>query len=35
MMSAFLGRETLFDLYEEAMLRDYRFYSFGDGMLLI
>lgn len=29
------GIETLKKLYAEAILRDYRFYSFGDGMLVL
>lgn len=34
MVSAFTGRETLLDLYKQAMERDFRFFSFGDGMLV-
>jgi S-adenosylmethionine:tRNA ribosyltransferase-isomerase len=35
LVSAFVGREKLFELYQEAMKRDFRLFSFGDGMLLL
>lgn len=35
MVSAFTGRETLLDLYKQAMQKDFRFFSFGDGMLIM
>ena len=35
MVSAFVGREKILSLYELAMEERYRFYSFGDAMLLI
>lgn len=35
MVSAFTGREKILSLYELAMNQKYRFYSFGDAMLLI
>ncbi|MFA5831109.1 MAG: tRNA preQ1(34) S-adenosylmethionine ribosyltransferase-isomerase QueA [Candidatus Paceibacterota bacterium] len=35
LVSAFVGREKLFELYGEAMQNDFRFFSFGDGMLLL
>jgi S-adenosylmethionine:tRNA ribosyltransferase-isomerase len=34
LVAAFVGREKLFELYREAMKKDFRFFSFGDGMLL-
>ncbi len=34
MLSAFAGRETLLDAYETAKAEQYRFYSFGDAMLI-
>lgn len=34
MLSAFVGRESLFDAYETAKLMNYRFYSFGDAMFI-
>ena len=34
MISAFVGRETLFHAYETAKRMNYRFYSFGDAMLI-
>ncbi|MBS3816799.1 MAG: tRNA preQ1(34) S-adenosylmethionine ribosyltransferase-isomerase QueA [Candidatus Thermoplasmatota archaeon] len=34
LVSAFAGRERILAAYEEAMEKDYRFYSFGDAMLL-
>jgi S-adenosylmethionine:tRNA ribosyltransferase-isomerase len=35
MVSAFAGREKILDLYRIAMDEGYRFYSFGDAMLLL
>ena len=35
MVSALIGRQTLLALYEEAIAQQYRFYSFGDAMLLL
>jgi S-adenosylmethionine:tRNA ribosyltransferase-isomerase len=35
LVSAFTGREKLLSLYELAIREKYRFYSFGDAMLLI
>jgi S-adenosylmethionine:tRNA ribosyltransferase-isomerase len=35
MISAFTGREKILSLYELAIREKYRFYSFGDAMLLI
>jgi S-adenosylmethionine:tRNA ribosyltransferase-isomerase len=32
---AFAGRERILAAYREAMERDYRFYSYGDAMLLL
>ncbi len=34
LVSAFVGRERILKAYEEAVDRKYRFYSFGDAMLL-
>lgn len=34
MVSAFAGRRKILDSYEEAKKNDYRFYSFGDCMLI-
>lgn len=34
LVSAFAGRERLMDAYKEAILNSYRFYSFGDAMLV-
>ncbi len=33
--SAFAGRELLLDCYREAIANDYRFYSYGDCMLIL
>lgn len=35
LVSAFAGRDLIAQAYEEAIARNYRFYSFGDAMLLI
>jgi S-adenosylmethionine:tRNA ribosyltransferase-isomerase len=35
LVSAFAGRERILDAYKEAMRRGYRFYSFGDAMLIL
>lgn len=35
LVSAFAGREHVLAAYEHAMKHDYRFYSFGDAMLIV
>jgi S-adenosylmethionine:tRNA ribosyltransferase-isomerase len=35
MVSAFAGRETILKAYETAKRESYRFYSFGDAMLIL
>ncbi len=35
MVSALIGRQRLMSLYEEAIAQQYRFYSFGDAMLIL
>ena len=35
LVSAFAGRERVLNAYREAIAREYRFYSFGDGMLIL
>ncbi len=35
LVSAFAGRETILKAYQEAVEYDYRFYSYGDAMLII
>jgi len=35
LVSALIGRERLLNLYEEAIAQEYRFYSFGDAMLVL
>jgi S-adenosylmethionine:tRNA ribosyltransferase-isomerase len=35
MVSALIGRQRLMALYEEAIAQQYRFYSFGDAMLIL
>ena len=35
LVSAFAGRERILATYQEAIEREYRFYSFGDAMLII
>ena len=34
LVSAFAGRERVLGLYAEAVARGYRFFSYGDAMLL-
>ncbi|HBE20897.1 MAG TPA: tRNA preQ1(34) S-adenosylmethionine ribosyltransferase-isomerase QueA [Cyanobacteria bacterium UBA11149] len=35
LVSALIGRERLLALYQDAIARNYRFYSFGDAMLIL
>jgi S-adenosylmethionine:tRNA ribosyltransferase-isomerase len=35
LVSAFAGREKTLALYEEAIAEGYRFYSYGDAMLIL
>ncbi|MDG2990262.1 tRNA preQ1(34) S-adenosylmethionine ribosyltransferase-isomerase QueA [Candidatus Synechococcus calcipolaris G9] len=35
LVSAFIGRERLLELYQWAIAQEYRFYSFGDAMLIL
>jgi S-adenosylmethionine:tRNA ribosyltransferase-isomerase len=35
LVAAFAGRTEILDVYREAMAREYRFYSFGDAMLVL
>jgi len=35
LVSAFAGREFILKAYDEAIRQDYRFYSFGDAMLIL
>jgi S-adenosylmethionine:tRNA ribosyltransferase-isomerase len=35
LVSAFAGRDLIFKAYHEAISQKYRFYSFGDAMLII
>ena len=35
MISALIGRERLMSIYEDAIAQNYRFYSFGDAMLIL
>jgi S-adenosylmethionine:tRNA ribosyltransferase-isomerase len=35
LVSAFAGRERILAAYEEAIHKEYRFYSFGDAMLIL
>ncbi len=34
MISAFAGQDLILDTYQKAIKRNYRFYSFGDAMLI-
>lgn len=35
LVASFVGRKTTFKLYEEAKKQNYRFYSYGDAMLIL
>jgi S-adenosylmethionine:tRNA ribosyltransferase-isomerase len=35
LVSAFTGRERILETYEVAVKEGYRFYSFGDAMLIL
>jgi S-adenosylmethionine:tRNA ribosyltransferase-isomerase len=35
LVSALIGRERLLNIYQEAILSQYRFYSFGDAMVIL
>jgi len=35
LVCAFAGRELIFKAYREAVREPYRFYSFGDAMLIL
>ena len=35
LVSALIGRERLMNIYQEAIREKYRFYSFGDAMLIL
>ena len=35
LVSAFVGCKTIKKAYEEAISKDYRFYSYGDAMFLV
>jgi S-adenosylmethionine:tRNA ribosyltransferase-isomerase len=35
LVSAMIGRQRLLNLYQEAITHQYRFYSFGDAMLVL
>jgi S-adenosylmethionine:tRNA ribosyltransferase-isomerase len=35
LVSALIGRERLLNLYQEAITNQYRFYSFGDAMVIL
>ncbi|MFM6155966.1 MAG: S-adenosylmethionine:tRNA ribosyltransferase-isomerase, partial [Sphaerospermopsis kisseleviana] len=35
LVSALIGRERLLKIYEQAIASRYRFYSFGDAMLIL
>jgi S-adenosylmethionine:tRNA ribosyltransferase-isomerase len=35
LVSAFAGRESILETYHEAIKNNFRFYSFGDAMLIV
>ncbi|MBT4422534.1 MAG: S-adenosylmethionine:tRNA ribosyltransferase-isomerase, partial [Candidatus Thioglobus sp.] len=34
LVSAFIGRERMMEIYQHAIENEYRFFSYGDAMLL-
>jgi S-adenosylmethionine:tRNA ribosyltransferase-isomerase len=35
LIAGFLGLEKTLEVYNEAIAKDYRFYSYGDAMLIL
>jgi S-adenosylmethionine:tRNA ribosyltransferase-isomerase len=35
LVAAFAGRDSILNAYQEAVRRKYRFYSYGDAMLIL
>jgi len=35
LVAAFVGREKTLELYHEAIEKEYRFFSYGDAMLIV
>ncbi len=35
LVSGFIGREKTLELYKEAIAKNYRFFSYGDAMLIL
>jgi S-adenosylmethionine:tRNA ribosyltransferase-isomerase len=35
LVSAFIGRDTIMAVYKEAISNNYRFFSYGDAMLIL
>jgi S-adenosylmethionine:tRNA ribosyltransferase-isomerase len=35
LVAALIGREMMFSIYDEAVQQKYRFYSYGDAMLIL
>jgi S-adenosylmethionine:tRNA ribosyltransferase-isomerase len=35
LVSSFIGREKTLELYKEAIENNYRFFSYGDAMLIL
>jgi S-adenosylmethionine:tRNA ribosyltransferase-isomerase len=35
LVSSFIGREKTLEIYKEAVDKNYRFFSYGDAMLII
>jgi len=34
LVSAFIGRDKMMEIYQHAIKKEYRFFSYGDAMLL-
>jgi S-adenosylmethionine:tRNA ribosyltransferase-isomerase len=35
LVAALVGREKILEIYDQAIAKKFKFYSFGDGMLIL